>query len=97
MSFAGCGVQTRAPHLPRMDGIQAARVLRAEGYTGSIVALTADAFEEDRRACLAAGMDDFLTKPLEQAVLRGVLRRWTRPEAEQPDWTGDGREAKVAS
>ena len=62
--------------MPVMDGIQAARALRLEGYAGSIVALTADAFEDDRRACLAVGMDDFLTKPLEVGALRAILTRW---------------------
>jgi signal transduction histidine kinase/CheY-like chemotaxis protein len=62
--------------MPGMDGIQAARVLRLEGFPGAIVALTADAFEDDRRACLAVGMDDFLTKPLEVGALRAILARW---------------------
>ena len=62
--------------MPEMDGIQASRILRNEGYRGAIVALTADAFEDDRRACLAAGMDDFLTKPLEVGALRAILARW---------------------
>jgi signal transduction histidine kinase/CheY-like chemotaxis protein len=62
--------------MPDMDGMQACRVLRGEGYAGSIVALTADAFEDDRRACLAVGMDDFLTKPLEMGALRAILARW---------------------
>jgi CheY-like chemotaxis protein len=73
--------------MPVMDGLQAAKVLRAEGYRGSIVALTADAFEDDRRACLAVGMDDFLTKPLEAGALKAILakwgqRVWTRPPVE---------------
>ena len=42
-----------------------------------MVALTANAFEDDRRACLDAGMDDFLTKPIEPAALRAALARWT--------------------
>jgi len=62
--------------MPQMDGIQAAKILRAEGYSGSIVALTADAFEDDRKACLAVGMDDFLTKPLEAGALKGILAKW---------------------
>jgi signal transduction histidine kinase/CheY-like chemotaxis protein len=62
--------------MPAMDGMQAARALRAEGLRTPIVALTADAFEDDRRACLAAGMDDFLTKPLEMSALRAILGRW---------------------
>ncbi|MDB5460330.1 MAG: sensor histidine kinase/response regulator, partial [Caulobacteraceae bacterium] len=62
--------------MPGMDGIQAARVLRGEGFGAPIVALTADVFEDDRRACMAVGMDDFLTKPLEIGALRAVLARW---------------------
>ena len=62
--------------LPDMDGREATRALRLAGCAAPIVALTADAFEEDRRSCLAAGMDDFAAKPLQVAVLRAMLRRW---------------------
>ena len=62
--------------LPDMDGRDATRALRRTGCAAPIVALTADAFEEDRRSCLAAGMDDFAAKPLQAAVLRAMLRRW---------------------
>ncbi|MFM9776404.1 response regulator, partial [Streptomyces galilaeus] len=41
-----------------------------------IVAVTANAFEEDRRRCLAAGMDDYLAKPFEPADLQALLERW---------------------
>jgi CheY-like chemotaxis protein len=47
-----------------------------------VVALTANAFEEDRRACLEAGMNDFLTKPLDPDALRATVARWTRAEAQ---------------
>ncbi|HTK36801.1 MAG TPA: response regulator [Caulobacteraceae bacterium] len=63
--------------MPVMDGIEATRRLRALGVKTPIVALTANAFEDDRRACLEAGMDDFLTKPIEPAALRAALARWT--------------------
>ena len=63
--------------MPVMDGLTATRRLRARGVVTPIVALTADAFEEDRRACLEAGMNDFLTKPLESGALRAALARWT--------------------
>ena len=67
--------------MPGLDGLAATRALRAKGLTTPIVALTADAFEDDRRACLAAGMDDFLVKPLTPDTLRGALLRWT-PQAQ---------------
>ncbi len=63
--------------MPGLDGFGAAKALRAQGVLTPIIALTADAFEEDRRACLAAGMDDFLAKPLAPSALRAVLMRWT--------------------
>ncbi len=62
--------------LPDLDGLSAARALRACGVITPIVALTANSFEDDRQACLAAGMVDFLAKPLEPAALRAVLHRW---------------------
>jgi signal transduction histidine kinase/CheY-like chemotaxis protein len=62
-------------HMPRLDGIDATREIRrlVPGRRPRIVALTASATDESRRASLAAGMDDFLTKPLEVAELRRVL------------------------
>ena len=66
--------------MPVMDGCDATRAIRQfEAETGGdrlpIVALTAGAFAEDRENCLAAGMDDFLTKPVNQAALLDVLAR----------------------
>jgi CheY-like chemotaxis protein len=65
--------------MPGMDGPTATRTLRAEGDVTPIVALTANAFAEDRMTCLDAGMNDHLTKPLEADALRGALARWTKP------------------
>ena len=65
--------------MPGLDGAAATRALRAKGITTPIVALTADAFEDDRCTCLAAGMDDFLVKPLTPETLRSALLRWTGP------------------
>ena len=64
--------------MPEMDGPAAARAIRARGDDTPIVALTANAFAEDRRVCLEAGMDDHLVKPLETGALRTVLSRWTQ-------------------
>jgi len=77
--------------MPGLNGIEATQALRERGVVTPIVALTADAFDEDRRACMAAGMDDFLVKPLTQAALRDVLVRWAAP-----GWTKATTRAKVA-
>ena len=61
--------------MPGMGGMEVAAAIRAAGIRTPIAALTADAFEDTRRECLAAGMDDFLTKPLDSAALRAVLSR----------------------
>jgi CheY-like chemotaxis protein len=64
--------------MPGMDGPAAARAIRAGGDTTPILALTANAFAEDRRACLEAGMDDHIVKPLDADALRAALARWTK-------------------
>lgn len=65
--------------MPGMDGLTATRTLRARGDTTPVLALTANAFADDRRACLDAGMDDHLTKPLGVEALTAALTRWTNP------------------
>jgi PAS domain S-box-containing protein len=63
-------------HMPASDGIEATRRIRAaeaEGPRTPIIALTADALSEDRDACLKAGMNGFLTKPLDRERLAEVL------------------------
>ncbi len=82
--------------MPGLSGVEAAKALRAKGVASPIAALTADAFDEDKRACLAAGMDDFLVKPLTQEALRGALTRWTTGSS-LAGWTKSPTRAKVAS
>jgi len=66
--------------MPEMDGYEAARALRGSSTTNSqpvpIVAMTAHAMAGDREKCLAAGMDDYLAKPLRKADLAAMLNRW---------------------
>ncbi|MCZ6571529.1 MAG: response regulator, partial [Deltaproteobacteria bacterium] len=58
--------------MPVMDGYAATRGLRQQGYRGRIVAVTANAMKGDRERCLAAGCDDFVSKPLNRSRLISV-------------------------
>lgn len=62
--------------MPVMDGLEATRRIRQQQRSIPIVALTANDTDEDRELCLQAGMDDFLAKPLQQAELAAMLRRF---------------------
>ncbi len=63
--------------MPELDGLEATRRIRAtdSGQTVLIVAMTANAFAEDRARCMDAGMDDFVTKPIDPDFLYQVLYR----------------------
>lgn len=69
-------------HMPELDGFQATEeILRHEGGRQHlpIIAMTADAPEEGRETCIAAGMDDSLSKPLNADRLEKMLQRWLGP------------------
>ena len=63
--------------MPHLDGLEATRAIKALlPECSPIVALTANAFADDRDRCLAAGMDDYLAKPFDVQQLQAVLQRW---------------------
>jgi signal transduction histidine kinase/DNA-binding response OmpR family regulator len=74
--------------MPEIDGLQATRMLRADARTAAvpIIALTANAMKADIDMCLAAGMNDHVTKPIDRKALVTTLRRWlpARPAAAPP-------------
>jgi two-component system sensor histidine kinase/response regulator len=67
--------------MPVMDGVTATREMRKlERYRDlPIVAMTANAMEQDRRKCMDAGMNDFLVKPIDPSDMWTILARWVRP------------------
>jgi PAS domain S-box-containing protein len=63
--------------MPELDGLAATRAIRERiGHALPIVAMTANAFGEDRHACLQAGMNDHIGKPVDPAALYAALLRW---------------------
>jgi two-component system, sensor histidine kinase and response regulator len=67
--------------MPVMDGVTATREIRKHGRLEMlpIVAMTANAMEQDRRKCMEAGMNDFLIKPIDPREMTTILARWVRP------------------
>ncbi len=65
--------------MPEMDGFEATRQLRQSGIATPIIALTASALDDTRQACRAAGMDDFMTKPVPPGAWLPILSKWIAP------------------
>jgi signal transduction histidine kinase/ActR/RegA family two-component response regulator len=70
--------------MPEMDGFEATRLIRDRTSTVldhdiPVIAMTANAFPEDRARAIAAGMNDFLAKPVDRAVLGEIIEKWRKP------------------
>ncbi len=65
--------------MPEIDGMEATRIIRRQDMQQPIIiAMTANATREDRDECLQAGMDDYLSKPIQLNKLIAVLEKWAK-------------------
>jgi signal transduction histidine kinase/CheY-like chemotaxis protein/ligand-binding sensor domain-containing protein len=63
--------------MPEIDGIEATRIIRQQSYHQPvIIAVTANAMQDDKEACVEAGMDDYISKPIELEKLMTILEKW---------------------
>lgn len=86
--------------MPVMNGFDATRTIRADGYKGSIFAMTAYAANEDRKKALESGMDEFLTKPVDLNVIMtilGISKKQTERKKNEDDQSNDYLDLNVKS
>jgi len=66
-----------------LDGREATRIIRSKGQVDlPIIAMTAEAMKGDREKCLAAGMNDYLAKPIRRELIFAALRKWVLDKKE---------------
>lgn len=67
--------------MPKMGGLETTRIIRTQSHMRGlpIIAMTANAFAEDRAQCMAAGMSDFMSKPVVPEKLYALVAKWLKP------------------
>ena len=84
--------------MPEMDGFEATRIIREKEMDKKhniIVAMTAHAMEGDRRKCLGAGMDDYISKPISPQEMFSVIRKWVKARMEDAGYEVEPKEVQV--
>ncbi len=76
--------------MPLMDGYEATRIIRADGRTLPIIAMTANALAGDREKCIACGMNEHIAKPIDVSQFFLTLARWVHPRSPQAATAGAG-------